>query len=192
MADSVVSLGRMRIWSKIWVASLMAFGLLSGISCEKDDGEVLFELNFPPPPITFTIQPGLSTTDTHIYSQNPIATHFNQLLTNSGHTIDEVGTIQAKEAYLTSIFEDVNLDFIHRVTVFVFDPFNPDDKIEFFYLDPVPFKDKTTIQLFPGITDIKDWMKEEFIGIEVRLDFRQISPALIDMELEFDVRVYSR
>ena len=174
------------------VLAFVAISLLAGAACNRDDQEVLFELNFPPPPLTFNILPGLGTFDTHVYTMSPIPTFFSKKLGNSGHTIDEVGIIQAKDAYLNAIFGDVNLDFIYRVSVFVFDPFNPADKVEFFYLDPVPFKDKTSIRLFPGITDIREWMQEEFVGVEIRLDFREISPSFIEMELEMDVRVFAR
>ncbi len=186
------------LWSKMSIQAFIKIGLAVlipaalGLSCNKDDREVLFELNFPPPPITFNILPGLGTFDTHVYTQSPIPTKFASKLANSGHSIEDVGIIQAKEAELSSIFGDVNLDFIHRVSVFVFDPFNPADKVEFFYLDPVPFRDQTTIRLFPGITDVKEWMQEEFVGIEVRLDFREISPSFVEMELEMDLRVLGK
>lgn len=160
---------------------------LPGLSCNKDDGNELFELKFPPPPIEFTIQPGLGTFDTHVYTQSPIPSQYLSRLEDSGHTDDEVDLIQAKDGYLSSLFEDENLDFIHQVSIYIFDPFNPANKIEFFYLDQIPFKEKTSIRLFPGITDVSDWIKSGFFGVEIRLDFREISPALIEMKLEFDL-----
>ncbi|MDQ3016152.1 MAG: hypothetical protein M3R25_05460, partial [Bacteroidota bacterium] len=93
------------------------------------------------------------------------------------------------DAYLGSTFGDVNLEFIHRISVYIFDPFNPSDKIEFFYLDPTPFKNATSWRLFPGIADISPWIEREYFGIEVRLNFRQVSPSLIPMRFEFDMRV---
>ena len=56
-------------------------------------------------------------------------------------------------------------------------------------MDPVPFRDKTIIQLFPGISDISEWVKEDYFGLEIRLDFRQNTPTLFQMEFEFDLRV---
>ena len=179
----------MRFYLRLQIGLAVLLTALLGLSCNKDDREVLFELNFPPPPITFNILPGLGTFDTHVYTQSPIPTQFAAKLANSGHTLDEVSIIQAKEATMSAIFGDVNLDFIYRVSVFVFDPFNPADKVEFFYLDPVPFRDQTTLRLFPGITDVREWMQEEFVGIEIRLDFREISPSFVEMQLEMDLRV---
>ena len=103
--------------------------------------------------------------------------------------MEDVIAIEAKDAVLTSTFGDVNLEFIHRISVHIFDPFDPSDKIEFFYLDPTPFRNSTSWRLFPGIADISEWIEDDFFGIEVRLDFRENSPSLIPMRLEFDIRV---
>jgi len=161
--------------------------LLLGLSCGKDSGDELFLLKFPPPPIEFEILPGLNTQDTHIYTQSPIESKYEERLDASGHTDDEVDLIQSKDAYLSSKFEDVDLDFIRRISVYIFDPSNPANKIEFFYLDPIPYKEKTSIRLFPGITDVSDWIKSGYFGVEIRLDYREVTPALIEMKLEFDL-----
>ncbi len=175
--------------------SMLRFGVLISLfaglmqlSCKNDDRQELFELNFPPPPIEFDILPGLNTFDTHIYSFSPIPTRYLEKLAASGHSADEVIAIEAKDAALSSLFGDENLNFISRVSIYIFDPFDPANKVEFLYLDPIPYKEKNTIRLFPGITDVSDWIKEEYIGIEIRLNFREISPALTEMELKFDLR----
>ena len=159
------------------------------VSCKKDSRDELTELNYY---VDFDIQPGLSTFDTHIYVVTPINSQYDTRLSSAGHTTSEVGAVEPKEGDLASVFQDVNLDFIHRVSVYIFDPFNPADKIEFFYLDPVPYKNKTVIHLFPGIANVQEWIERGFFGIEVRLDFRQTSPALTQMRLEFDLRAMSK
>ena len=170
---------------------LLLPGLLAAfmaLSCNKDDRQELFELQFPPPPIEFDISPGLNTFDTHIYSFSPIPTHYLERLAASGHTAEEVIAIEAKDAYLSSFFGDENINFISRVSIYIFDPFEPANKAEFLYLENIPYREKTNIRLFPGITDISDWIKEEYIGLEIRLNFREISPALTEMSLKFDLR----
>lgn len=162
---------------------LLAMGVL--VSCKKDNREELFELNYF---IDFEIPPGLNTFDTHIWTVSPLNSQFDTKLASSGHTINEVGAVEPKEGNLGSVFQDVNLNFVHRVSVYIFDPFNPADKVEFFYLDPIPYKNKTVIQLFPGIANIRQWIESGFFGIEVHLDFREITPALTQMRLEFDLR----
>lgn len=163
--------------------------LLMLLSCKKDSRTELFTISFPPPPINFEILPGLNTFDTHIYTLSPIPTKFEERLANSGRSAEDVVAIEAKAGALSSIFQDINLDFVNRVSIFIFDPFEPTNKIEFFYMDPVPFRDKTVIQLFPGIADISEWVTKDYFGIEIRLDYRQNTPTLFNMEFAFDLRV---
>lgn len=166
---------------------LIAMGM--AMSCNKDNREELVELNYS---VDFEIQPGLNTFDTHFFVISPLNSQFDTRLASSGHTKDEVGAVEPKEGNLASVFKDVNLDFIHKVSVYIFDPFNPADKIEFFYLDPIPYKSKTVIHLFPGIANLYDWIDRGFFGVEVRLNFRDITPALTQMRLEFDLRTMSK
>ncbi len=170
---------------------LFLIALLGVVSCKKDRRDILFPLGYPPPPVQFDILPGLNTFDTHIYTLSPVPTGFSERLTASGFSRSDVKSIEPFRAFLTTTFGDVNLDFIHRISVQVYDPFNPGDRIEIFYLDPVPFRSKTGIQLFPGIANVMDWFSEDFMGIEIRLDFRNVSPTLMQMRLEFDMRAYS-
>ena len=139
--------------------------------------------------VDFDLQPGLNTFDTHFFTVSPITSTYEARLASIGKTTADVVAIEGKDAYLSSTFGDVNLKFIHRISVYIFDPFNPDDKIEFFYLDPTQFKNSTSWRLFPGITDITEWIERGFFGIEVRLDLREVSPSFIPMRLEFDLRV---
>jgi hypothetical protein len=156
------------------------------VSCKKDNRRELLVI---PDFVDFTIQPGLNTFDTHIYTISPKLSTLQTRLADLGYTLDDVVAVEGKRGYLTSVFQDENLDFIHQVSVLVFDPSHPGDKLEFFYMDPVPFRFKTTIDLFPGIADITEWMERDYFGIEVRLNFRQNSPTLIQMRLEYEVRV---
>jgi hypothetical protein len=166
------------------VYSLLTFVIAT--SCKKDNRREFFTIHEF---VDFTVQPGLNTFDTHIYTISPKYSTFADQLEASGHTVDEVVAVEARRAYLTSVFEDVNLDFIHQVSVLVFDSLHPNDKLEFLYMDPVPIRFKTGIDLFPGIANVQEWFERDYYGIEVRLNFRQNSPSLIQMRLEFDVRV---
>src|SRR5678809_1166235 len=94
---------------------------LALFSCNKDNRPVLFELNHQ---VDFTIQPGLNTIDTHIYDISPLTSLLHSHLAASGRTIDEVGNIEAKRAILSSVFQDVNLEFVDMVSILIYDPYN--------------------------------------------------------------------
>ncbi len=162
------------------------FLVLVIVSCNKDKRTEFFELNHF---VDFDIQPGLNTFDTHFFVVSPLTSIYHDKLAAAGRMHEEVVAIEAKDAVLSSTFGDVNLEFIHRISVHIFDPYNPSDKIEFFYLDPTPFKNSTNWRLFPGIADISEWVDRDYFGIEVRLNFRENSPSFTPMRLEFDIRV---
>jgi len=154
------------------------------LSCNKDQRPELFELNQF---VDFDIQPGLNTFDTHFFVIGPLPSSYDEELAASGKSPSDVKAIESKDAYLSSVFKDVNLKFIRSISIYIFDPFNPSDKIEFFYLDPVPYRNYTSIRLFPGIADISHWVNQEFFGIEVRLNFADVTPTFTQMRLEFDI-----
>jgi len=154
------------------------------VSCGKQPTE-LFEVNHF---VDFDIAPGLNTFDTHFFVISPLPSVYKVKRDASGFTEDQIESVQAKTAILSSTFGDINLEFIHRISIHIFDPFNPSDKIEFFYLDPTPFRNETAWRLLPGIADISEWVERDYFGIEIRLEFRQISPSFIPMRLDFDLR----
>ena len=160
-------------------------GILIVLSCNKDNREEFFEMNHV---VDFEVPPGLNTFDTHFFLISPLPSIYDEKLAASGKLPSDVVTIEAKEAFLSSVFNDINLRHIYSVSVYIFDPFNPSDKIEFFYLDPVPNKNQTSIQLFPGLADLTHWVDQEFFGVEVRLTFREITSSATEMRLEFDLR----
>lgn len=170
-------------------ANIWKWGYLLGLmvlfSCNKDKRPELFALNQF---VDFDIQPGLNTFDTHFFVITPLASAYDEKLAASGRSPSDVKSIEAKDAYLTTVFKDVNLKFIRMISIYIFDPFNPDDKIEFFYLENVPYKNQTSIRLFPGIADISHWVDQDFFGIEVRLNFADVTPSLTQMRLDFDLR----
>lgn len=186
MSEGILALlwGLMR--SNLPFSWSLLLGCLILVSCNKDKRQELFQLNHH---VEFDIVPGLNTLDTHIYSIAPIKSLLEDHLAASGKTLSDVVAIEAYQANLSSIFQDVNLDFIDKISVLIFDPFDHTKKIEFFYLDPVPFKNKVNIELFPGIADVSEWMEKEYFGIEIRLNYRQVTPSLIQMRFEFDLRV---
>jgi len=160
--------------------------LLALVACKKDSRQELFLLSQH---VEFDIVPGLNTIDTHIYKVFPIKSLLDAHLDANHKTLADVVAIEPKRGYLSSTFQDINLDFIDQVSVIIFDPYEPTKKIEFFYLDNISFKDKVGIDLFPGIADVSEWMENEYFGVEIRLHYRQVTPSLIPMRLEFDLRV---
>src|SRR6187402_3442943 len=79
--------------SNLRISVFVLLAVMVALSCNKDNGDVLFELKFPPPPIEFVIQPGLGTFDTHVFIQSPIPSYYEARLEDSGRSDDEVTLI---------------------------------------------------------------------------------------------------
>ncbi|HEX5112203.1 MAG TPA: hypothetical protein VFV79_05115 [Saprospiraceae bacterium] len=175
------------MFKKLFYPVTLLLVLVTLVSCHKDDREELFVINHV---VDFTITPGLNTFDTHITDIFPIESLLNARLDETGTAPTEVNTIEPKRAILSSVFGDINLEFIDQVSILIYDPYHPSDRVEFAYKDrqQIPYTKKYSIELFPGIADVKHWMELDYFGIEIRLNYRQVTPSLTQMRLDFDFR----
>jgi hypothetical protein len=152
--------------------------------CRKDKRIELFEMNYFQ---DFTIQSGLNTIETHIYEFPFLTSQFKERLLAGGILENEVGSVEAKFATLSTVFNDVDLELIRDISVLVFDPANRSLKLEIFYLDPVPYNTGTRIRPFPALPNVKDIMKNNTFNLEIRLRFRVITPESMDMRFQYDL-----
>src|SRR5688572_9341280 len=102
-----------------WLSLLL---VVTAVSCNNDKRTELFELNYH---VDFDIPPGLNTFDTHFFVISPFDSQYDENLAAAGLTADDVISIEAKDAFLSSTFGDINLKFIERISIYIFDPFNP-------------------------------------------------------------------
>src|SRR5574338_596662 len=142
----------------LFYPATLFFILVTLVSCHKDNREELFVINHL---VDFTIQPGLNTFDTHITDIFPIESLLDARLDETGTAPAEVHTIEPKRAMLSSVFGDINLEFIDQVSILIYNPYNHSDRVEFAYKDreQIPYSKKYSIELFPGIADVKHWME---------------------------------
>ncbi|MDX1477833.1 MAG: hypothetical protein R3301_08990 [Saprospiraceae bacterium] len=160
-----------------------ALFILVAAACRGDNRREVFELNYI---LDFTIQAGLNTIETHFIVNPAITSLFEERLDANSLTIDDVVAVEPRFAELSTIFNDEDLDFIRRLEIRVFDPFDPDFSREVFYLDPVPTNTRKSIRPFPGLSDVKEIVSQTTFGVEIRLAFRRIPSQSYDMRLLFD------
>ncbi len=165
-----------RLFSLIMILA----SLLSG--CQKDQRTEVFEV---PAIMDFTIDAGLNTFDTHFYVLSPYISAFPARLEDFNLEPEDIISVEPKSAELGSVFRDENLEFIERISIRIFRIDDPQFNREIFYFDPVPFQKKTVLRPFPGLSNVKEIVENQFFGIELRLDFRLVPQRSIDMRLEF-------
>ena len=134
----------------------------------------------------FSVSLGLSIIESHFFVKDNVSIPIELSMSNLGFVEGDIAEIVPFAAFLRPKFGDnVDLDFINRVNVFIVDQ---DDfrKKEIFYLDFVQIGSKTEIELIPTLIDIKDLVINDRAIIEVRLDLRQFPPATFDMQVDME------
>lgn len=150
--------------------------------------ESLFEVNSE---TEFRIELGLSIIETHKYVRSNVRIPVRQTIDNLGFMPDDISEVLPLRAVLEPKFGDnVNLDFINGVNIFIIDPELLRPR-EIFYFDLIPFGQKTEIELLPTLTDISDLLQNDQAIIEVSIDLRQFPPSSFDMEVRMQFSGYA-
>jgi len=143
---------------------------------------MLFEVD------TFTelrVELGLSTTASHYYPQPNTLVPYTTRLESSGFTKDDIQKLIGSRATFRPKFnEDINLDFIHDVNVYILDPNDLSRRKEIFYLEGIEPGEKTEIRLFNTLNDITDFLVNDRAIIETRLELRQFPPASFEARVD--------
>jgi len=132
---------------------------------------------------------------THYYTNFDVPTLWESHFIGSGLDQDAYGDIVANNARLEAIFGE-DLNFIDRVSIHAY----PNDPVsyqngtltgtEIFFLDQAQFGGKTEIQLFGNLTVLNDILTQDRMIIEIRLNFRSITPTNINLRLNMEFSVF--
>ncbi len=137
----------------------------------------------------FSIQAGLSTIDNHHFRLTNIPSNSDTLFTVHSVTLEDITSITPKSARLTAIFANVDYSFLFNVSVRIFKD-DPDVYREIFYRDNVPANTGDFLDLIPTLVDVKEYMKDEKINIDVVLIRPRTTPsAFIETRLDFSFEV---
>jgi hypothetical protein len=170
----------------IWGIGILLL-TMSGLGCNKDNRVELFKMTQV---MDFEIRAGLNTVETHFFIQPAANSSYDEQLEISGFDESLVASIEPKFAQFSTVFSDVDLDYIRTIEIRVVDPFDPEFQREVFYLDPVPPNTRTIIRPFPGLTNVKEIVAKPTFGIEVRILFRFPPRTTENMRLQLDFSVF--
>lgn len=162
------------------------FLLLSfvAISCNKID-DPQFTL---PMEIAFDIPGNLNTIETHYFLLPNTPTFLNLSLNGNGYSEEDITSVKSQNARFSEINETVNLDFINSIVI---NAYTDDDEIELFYLENIQFGTKEDIQLLASIPELKEFMAQEFVNLEVGIRFRQFPPSNFRAKVDFAFSFYA-
>jgi len=176
----------MKVRFKLLVALLIS---LSFSSCDKGN-DPIFEM-----PLFFDINipAGLNTFQSHFFIIEDVPTFSSTLLSANGESTDNIGSILAGAGFLETRFSGLDLDFIEDIGVHVLEPNDFNQRHEAYYTlnDVVPFGSKTKIDMIPSIVDQKEWLLNETVDLEFRINLRGFLPQEIDGRVEMRFLAYA-
>lgn len=158
------------------------------LSCDKN--ELATARYQVPLLVDFTIPGGLNTLETHFFILRNIATNYTNQASLFGVDTSTIKRVEGNKGLIRSRFNDVNLDFIERISIMLVSKKNPNIKRELYYLDFAPLNTRTELRMLTSNSAIKELLQEEFIDIEVRLLFRYVPPYDIRTDIDFGYVVF--
>lgn len=151
------------------------------LSCSKN--ETIFKIESF---MDATIIAGSSTISSHFYEQEIIFPYSGQV-SAFGLTNDEIAKVIPQRAVLYPVFsDDIDLEFIDVIVIEAFNPENPQDDKEVFYLEPVPIGSKKEIELFPSLPNIKSYIIEDKLNLRLKLQYRLFPPQNLEVRIDVE------
>ena len=130
----------------------------------------------------FNILAGLNAFDTHFFIIRNVPTRIESYLNNA---VDEelIDRILPNRAELNARFVNVDWALVREVQILAVDPTDPNNKKEIFYHDRVDLNNVNELRLLSSLSEVKDILLQDWINLEVRLNFRRPTPVEIESRL---------
>ncbi|MEE9373932.1 MAG: hypothetical protein V3V00_12850 [Saprospiraceae bacterium] len=153
---------------------------LSFLSCTKN-APILFEIETEG---AFVVAPGLDNIQTHIWTIKNIRTNVNALTNET--TRDLVEGMFASTAVIEAPFTDFDFRLVNMVTINIWDPNNPNDKREVFFMDRRNNNQREELQLFSSLSEVKDILFKDRFDAQVKIRFATFTPTIIESRLKMN------
>ena len=159
--------------------------IISTISCKKDNFQKKFGIRLDK---NFDVPAGLDFIDAHFFVLNELPTFYSNIIAQEDVPDNATITIVPERAVITSLFGDVDFDFVERVSVRIFTNENVEDKPEAFYIEFIPNTVDGELELIPTSFDALTFLKGGLVNAEVKFVFKRTSPQLMNLRILMDFR----
>lgn len=172
---------------KMSIVKVFCFVFLGSIfACEKERIP-LYEVNMD---ADFDIQSGLNTFATHVFIIRNVPTNYKISADNRGVDTSGITNIQSARGLMRAKFGSADYDFISRVSVYARSRMDTTLRREMYYLDFVPLETNEELRMLSSTSELKEILKEEFIDVEVRLNFRAFTGPTLPTRMVFGYAVF--
>lgn len=154
-------------------------------SCEKET-QVRYEVSLD---ANFDIPSGLNTLETHYFIIRDVPTFYSLNASLKRQDTAGINQVIASRGLIRSRFNDVDFDFVERISIYAVSKKNPDLKREMYYLDFVPLTTGRELRMLSSTTALKEIIQEETMDIEIRMNVRNFTNTAIRATFEFGYAV---
>lgn len=160
-------------------------------ACKKDSVGVLFP--FPLQDNEFTIPPTASPFQVHYFNIQDVPTNVEGLFETNNRTLDEAVGITPSAGQMVVIGDNTDYDFIQQMSVRICEAGDNSENcgVEIFWRQPVPQGVGSILDLVPSDADVKDFLSQDKVNIQVKLEQLRTAPpsfVLTRLLLDFDAR----
>lgn len=146
--------------------------------------EPLFEMRLE---ADLTIPAGLNSLDTHYFYIRDVPTRYKNFV--SGPTaIEGIGSVYPNQGSIQSIFNSIDWIILREISIHVISQQDPENRKEIFYFDRLDSNVKD-LTLLSSLSEVKDILLQDFITLEVRLNFNRSLPTEIESRITMNFNV---
>ncbi len=112
---------------------------------------------------------------------------FSVGLNNQNVSEEEIISVNGSMGLVFQKFRDeVNLNFINSITVDAIDPDDPTFSREVFFYEQFNFNQVNEIELFPSLPNIKDFIRDDRLTLEIEFIFNTPPPRTFDLSFDLE------
>jgi hypothetical protein len=138
----------------------------------------------------FDIPNGLNTIETHVFVIEDVTSFFEQTLLQNGRSINDIDEVLSAKGDLVFPFISGSINFLDKVSIRIYNRFDPNNYKEMYYLDAIPLNANNPLKLFSTISNLQPILENENFDMEVRLKFRAFTPPNLRVRLDFGYTIY--
>ena len=162
---------------------ISGIGSLIFSSCSTG-GDPLFDM---PIEARFDIQAGLDNFQTHFFIIRRVPTFAERYGIAER---DGIRRINAGRGLLTAQFNAVDWGNVREISIHVSGSNDLENAREVFFQDRIDFSGVEELRLFSSLSEVKDILLQDFVDIEVRINFRRTTIQEIDARLNLNFVAY--
>jgi hypothetical protein len=139
----------------------------------------------------FTIPSGLDPISTHHTLIKNIPSFLNQNLEEKQVSLNNISQLYAGKGKIISVFTNANFGIVRRISVWIYNTGEYENRIEIYYRDEVPLSLNGELKLLSTGEDVREIINKDTYNIDVEVQFKDFVSSAIDCRISYSFAAYS-